>query len=785
MIEPITRSRLWRAVIAAGALVVALSCGGTPDVTLPMGTPTPNTFFTSTVTDKTFYVADHFLASIEMQISGEPFAQLLGRDLAGYDRFNTTPDLYIDPATGQAIVDPLSYSMAIESYEYSKQPMNNTSFESGAGLSLQFGPVLNPTVKTNFDAFTLLRDRVQSFAVASSSGGPAGTNFVVSPPPTANPLNVYGWPGFFPVFAEFSQFDPTVAPSEGATRGCSFAGGYAAASAGVQIVGDYECGYNSLNLPQREKQVVKQLEPDALGFALWKQALWVINYWQTLHDSAGNGITEVADADLPNVGKDGNTVVGKYDDGSGNMVDGAPGVFLGDIPFEGFQGLTMLDEMHNKATLLLTKLLTSDGMTLGGFASTKEAIAYDYTSPLRWWPASVSVTETGTDQPTAGLSWQLFPQPTAFTIKTATSRLRGLTALAGGFAEMFALTDFNNAEVGGLPSSRATFDGDPMPADNLLADGEDTPHDRALANIKVALVNIDRLHFDAAHGVLVDEVTISGGNVQRGSTVSAVTAAYAIVGMRTALRSISSTLTLYSNDTPDTQGGTTALDGTAWNGAPAPLPARVTQLIRAQADFIGDKLVGADGTVANSYDLGSGSADASPTKVESEAAVIRGLLDAYLATSDTKYRTVAMRVWADLDKRFWMTDVRAFRTTAGVSDTLTWTPVAFGTLSGAMRQYWKIVARRPGNERDASELLERIQRTNKLVLNGWDDANADNKVQYPKECTGGGLQMGERALTGELSHPADGNDRDHDCVPEIAAAKVPAALAGQVVFKRR
>src|SRR5262249_39689246 len=159
--------------------------------------------------------------------------------------------------------------------------------------------------------------------------------------------------------------------------------------------------------------------------------------------------------------------------------------------------------------------------------------------------------------------------------------------------------------------------------------------------------------------------------------------------------------------------------------------------------------------------------------------------DAYLATSDTKYRQVAMRVWADLDKRFWMTDVRAFRTTVGVSDTLTWTPVAYGTLSGAMRQYWKIVARRPGNERDASALLERTQRTNKLVLNGWADANADNKVQYPKECTGGGLQMGERARRGELSHPADGNDRDRDCVPEIAAAKVPAALAAQVVFKRR
>ena len=34
---------------------------------------------------------------MEMQISGEPFAQLLGRNLTGYNRFSTTPDLYTDP----------------------------------------------------------------------------------------------------------------------------------------------------------------------------------------------------------------------------------------------------------------------------------------------------------------------------------------------------------------------------------------------------------------------------------------------------------------------------------------------------------------------------------------------------------------------------------------------------------------------------------------------------------------------------------------------------------------
>jgi hypothetical protein len=774
------------------ALLLLVSCNQSAApkmIPLPQGKPTPVTFFTAKMTDKSFKVADHFLASIEMQISGEPFAQLLGRNLAGYDRFSKTPDLYTDPATGVTTVDPLSYSMAIESYEYSKQPMNNISFESGAGLSLAFGPVLNPKQLKDIDSYQLLVDRVQKFASESGTGGPPGQNFVVSPPPQANPLNVYGWPGYFPVFAEFREFDPSVAPSEGATRGCTFTGGYAAASMGAQVVGDYECGYNSLNLPNREMQVTKLIEPDALGFAAWKQGLWVINYWQSIHDSAGNGITSVADADVAQVGQPNNTVVGQYpdpNDPTGKaMLSGMPGVFLGDIPLEGFQGLTMLDELDNKAQLLLGTLLTSDGATLGGFASTKAAIDYDYTAPLMWWPASTAVTEINTDQPQSGLSWQIFPQPTTFTIKDGKSSLRGLTAVAGGFAELFALTDFNNAQVGAQPSSRATFDGDPFPADNQLPDGEDTAHDRALAVIKVALVDVDRLHWDAGHKVLVDDATVTGGTPKPGTTVTATTASYAIVGLRTALRSISSSLTLYSNDTPDTQGAATQLDAARWQGVTAPLNQRVVQLIRAQADFILQNLVGSDGSVANFYDLAAGMRDASATKLEAEASVIRGLLDAYLATSDNKYRLGAMRVYGDLDKRFWMSDVRAYRTSAGTDGTLTYTPVAFGSLQGALRQYWKLVGSRPGNERLGAEILERVQRNNKLVLNGWDDANGDNKVQFPQECTGAGLQLAERALTGELSHPADGPDRDHDCVKEVAAAKLPAALAAQIVLTRR
>src|SRR5512138_2740539 len=49
--------------------------------------------------DTRFDTRDHFIASIEMQLSGEPFAEAMGRDLGGYSRTYTcqsdvcSPDL--------------------------------------------------------------------------------------------------------------------------------------------------------------------------------------------------------------------------------------------------------------------------------------------------------------------------------------------------------------------------------------------------------------------------------------------------------------------------------------------------------------------------------------------------------------------------------------------------------------------------------------------------------------------------------------------------------------------
>lgn len=746
----------------------------------------------ATTTSTRFITADVMLAAIEMQVSGEPFAELIGRDIAGYDRFSAQTDNYLDPETGEPTSDPLGFSLAIESYEYSKQAMNTTSFEAGAGLSLQFGPILNPTAVSGDPAFNLMLDRLQYLGKASrASGATFGKDFVTSPPPPNDPTNYYGWPGIWPVFAEFRSFDPAMKPKPGDAAQCSLAGATdepLPPGTVVQFVGDYECDANSLTLTNRDAQSEKVLAPDALARAAWKQTLWAINYWAALHDVGQRPIIVVPEAALDQVGEPGNMVVGQWESpvDPGTLLFGKQGTYFGGVSLEGWQGLVMIEEIDNKTSFILKSLTTTDGTALSGVATFADAIDYDYNAPLRWFPSAVGVTEMATNtKPEEAKKY--FPKPTAFKIDDSTSRLQDLTALAGGFGAAFSMADENNGENGGSQQFRAAFDGKPYAADNGMADGEDSLHDRALGIIKMALVNLDRIHFDSTNAVLVDTAKPgAGGTVTRGTVVSTSHAGQTIVDLRAALRGLDGSLTLYSNDTPDTLGLPGKLDLTQLDGKPyaGTLSDRIRELIKQEADFISKKLLDDKGVAANGYDISKSARDSSPTTLEAQAAAIRGLLEAYFATSDSSYIERARQAYKVLDEQFWMDDIKLYRTTAGESMKMTITPRQFGILHAALRQYYKIVASTPGNEAEGEKVLSHIGRMMKLVVNGWDDANGDGVVQ-PSECLGGRLQMAERALTGENSVIADKGDRDHDCVLDIATAGLPAGLAQEVVFQRK
>jgi hypothetical protein len=227
------------------------------------------------------------------------------------------------------------------------------------------------------------------------------------------------------------------------------------------------------------------------------------------------------------VGTAGNTVLAA-------QTDAVPGTYLGSSDIEGFQAQLMIEELDNAAQQWLTQLTTADGATLSGFPSILAALQYNYTTPLRWFPGAIAVTETA--DPSG------YPRPSGYSISDAGSHLFDLIGLAGSYATLYTLTDRANAGVGGTQPAMVFFDGDPFPQDNQIADGEATLHDRALAMMRVLVVDIDRIHRDPTSNLLVSDVTFSGAapaTPTRGMTIDTASVAYAIVGLRTVRRAIS------------------------------------------------------------------------------------------------------------------------------------------------------------------------------------------------------------------------------------------------------
>jgi hypothetical protein len=785
-----------RAVLA----VALLGCGSPGDGPAPDAAHVTVTI-TATVERTRVVTREHMLAAGEMQISGEPLAEAMGRVLANYSRYRIPGDLYFDPQIAVSWIDLAGFSTGIESYEYSKQPMNNLMFESGAGTSLAYGPLVNTDNAVGAAATAHLTALVQKFGTAANTRGrflfAAGTypsnnaSGNINPNgagvPASNPL---GWPGVWPTAHVFASFDPTIEPTHDVSLACAITSDDNPGELpGVPVTSaDYECDASSLHLRDRAAQIDPTLTPGADGFSAWKYGLWVINYLQVMHDSAEGPVSTVADDELATVGSAGNTVIGADEDG----IEARPGTYLGSSDIEGFQAQMFLASADNRAADWLARLTTTDGTTLSGFASVAAAIAYAYDSPLRWFPA-IHVTETD-----AGGG---FPKP-AYALASSASELLDTIGLAMGYAELYALTDASNVNVGGSQPALAVFDGDPFAADNGIADGQATLHDRALGVMRVALVDLDRVHTDPATGILVDSVTFAGATPMRGHTLSTTSLAYTLLGLRTALRSLGGQLELYSNNTPDTAIGHTPLDEVALRypgDAALTFSGRLEQMLRTHAELLYDHLTDATGRAWSGWDVATNAPIDDADTLDAHAAAVRGLFAAYLATGDVRYRERAVAVFDRMDAVFFDADARIYTVTPAPADTVEYTPLRFALVQSTLRDMYELVARRPGGEERIAMLEDRLARLDKLVLDGWDDRDQNRIVDYPGECVRvvddiprGGLQVAERTLSGEIGSlqapllPGQvrtaTSDRDRDCVPEIDDANLPAGLADAITF---
>ena len=263
-------------------------------------------------------------------------------------------------------------------------------------------------------------------------------------------------------------------------------------------------------------------------------------------------------------------------------------------------------------------------------------------SPLRWWPASVAVTETRHRADARRARQVLSPadrvrhpdgrQP------AAGSRARSL----GGFAR--ALRDDRRQQRRGrrLPavprdvrrrSVRRPTTGCPTAKTRRTTARSASSRSRSS--------NLDRLHFDAAarrarrHG----DARRRRRRDSAARTVSTrrhrVLDPGAAHGAARAQRVAHALLERHARRPGRADRRSIRPSSAARRSSGTLGGAHASQLIRAQADFLADKLLDADGAVANGYDLAHGRAPTRrPTLLESQASAIRGLLEAYLATSD-------------------------------------------------------------------------------------------------------------------------------------------------------
>ncbi len=757
--------------MSRAVLALALLGCGSPDDSSPPDAAQKTVTITATVERTRVITREHMLAAGEMQISGEPLAEAMGRVLSNYSRYRVPGDLYFDPQMALSWIDLAGFSTGIESYEYSKQPMNNLMFESGAGTSLAYGPLVNPENATGAAATAHLTALVQKFGIGANTVG----RFVFA----TSPL---GWPGMWPTAHVFASFDPTIDPTREISLACVITSDdNPGAMPGISVTSaDYECDASSLHLRDRAAQIEPTLTPGADGFSAWKYGLWVINYLQVMHDSFEGPVSTVADADLATVGRAGNTIVGADEDG----IEARPGTYLGSSDIEGFQAQMFIASADNRAQDWLTRLTTTDGVTLSGFPSTAAAIGYAYDAPLRWFP-TIHVTETDTGSG--------FPKP-AYTLASPASDLLDALGLAMGYAEFYALTDRTNVNVGGAQTARVMFDGDPFVGNDI--------RDRALAIMRVAIIDLDRVHTDPATGLLVDRATFSGSTPVRGHTLSTTSLAYTVLGLRTVLRSLGGQLELYSNNTPDTAISYTPLDAVAirYPGDPAlTFSSRLEAMLRTHAELLYDHLTDATGRAWSGWNIETRAPVDDSDTLDAHAAAVRGLFAAYLATGNIRYRDRAVAVFDRMEEVFFDRDARIYTTSPAPAESVEYTPLRFALVQSAVRDMYEMNARRPGGEQRIAILEDRIARLNKLVLDGWDDRDQNRIVDYPAECVRvidgiprGGLQVAERTLTGEIGSlqapllPGDvriaTSDRDRDCVPEIDDAHLPAGLADSITF---
>lgn len=458
----------------------------------------------------------------------------------------------------------------------------------------------------------------------------------------------------------------------------------------------------------------KKLVPSAYGAAMLKQALWTSDFLGGLH-------TVDTEEEL---------------EGQTSSDDNDQNIKLGVSPADGMQGMILAEEIWNKLAFIRDGLFydASAGKLVSGAGS-----SYDPKRGLVYLPHEIAVTEIDSTE---------FPGPQAMKVTDTDSILQDQWLMLWPLSEYYGVTDQREENVNRNPAFGALFDGAPFPSSPTV-NTDDTPMNNVNADDPFSLSqdlliqlfrNIQSMHWNDNEGILISE---HDGKTQ-GIRMDTFDAGYTLEALRIFQRAIDGLPVGYASG--DDVAGLGTKEGQ-----------EALAIIKKQADFIIDSLIGKDGLVANGWTIGKG-ADSSSPSLKSQLGAIKGLTAAFLATKDVKYRNAARDLYDAMDRIMWDSSVSAYRT----SDNLyQYDAFTAGAVSGVFRA--AINTLRNGNgDTDTPQTLEL-----ETMIERYTDFY-DQIVDGP--AIDQGMQASEFWDTGDQYRIGDtsGNtDKDH--VPQIQA----------------
>lgn len=589
------------------------------------------------------------------------------------------------------------FAAGIESYEYSEEAMYALNYQSTMGPHLVNGP-LNQARGGKAEHLSK-RINVMAQAVGLDT--------------SEIPVNMY--PLSMPYISGMPEFVQQVDISSGEAESLDIKTAKGIEKTITTVTPTYVHDYKSLAWD--EKTFDKSFNPAAIGGIFLKEVMWSQDFLGGMHITETDEEVEASSATMDQDGKHS----------------------LGVSAADGFNGM-VLTEMSIDKLIIMQQQLGFDGKSLG----VKITPDYDPKNGAIWFANKVSVNETQKNNANAIGS---------LTVTNSTSTLRDTWQMLWPLAEFYAFTDQRTANTSQNPAMLAVFDGAPFaaaPAVNIDAnESNDVSGVDAFSlasNIaNLVFKNINALHFNQSQGTFVTEYKSAGQGFQQGKMVNTFDSAYTIVA-----------LSIYQRAKDALPVGYASADSGAVN-LQSPQGKQAIAMIKAQADFIIEQLVTKNGLVADGLILGSTAKMNILDKdrsLETQFAAIRGLVAAFLATNDSKYKTAARNIYLSVERHMFDKNINTWANVVGKATIHT--PDTQAAISGGLRE---IILHLKNEEGEHTPALE-VQALTKRY------------VSWFTTVINGGMQLAEPiGDTGEVVvKGSKDSDVDQDGVHQITAA---------------